>query len=273
MDSIYLSVFPLPELMPETDAFDLSLCIDVLRATTTITTALHHGARSVRPFLSVEEALKAKAIFLQENPEKKDRLVLGGERKGIRIESFDLANSPDEYTRAKIAGKIVYFTTTNGTKAILRGQGTVVPVSFVNAGAVVEKVLGGSYQKIAIICAGTCGNYTEEDLLLAGCLVSRIEEEYRKIGKPLGFCKKNLQACAVEENWRLLMEKAVSHNPSGQYDKNDIIAELAKILPESRGGKNLCAINLKKDILDAAQIDSIPIVPIYKDGAIVIESL
>lgn len=274
MNSIHLSVFPLPDLVPDQESFDISLCIDVLRATTTITTALYHGIRLVRPFLSIEETLEAKEIFLRDHPEKSDQIILGGERKGIRIDSFDLANSPSDYTRGAVAGKILYFTTTNGTKAILRGKGLVIPVSFINAGAVVEKVLNGSYERIAMICAGTCGNYTEEDLLLAGFLVSRIEEEYRKMGNPHGFCKKNLQGYAVQESWRKFMEKIPTRkglDSYSQYDQNDVIAELVKILPESRGGQNLCAIGLKKDIIDSAQIDTMPIVPLYKENGIQVD--
>src|SRR4051794_1740652 len=86
--------------------------IDVLRATSTICTALAAGAREVIPFLEIEDALAAASAAGRAN------IVLGGERKGGKIAGFDLGNSPSEYRPEVVLGKQVYITTTNGTRAM-----------------------------------------------------------------------------------------------------------------------------------------------------------
>ena len=88
--------------------------IDMLRATSVITTALANGAKEVVPMLTVEEAFNKK----KELSEKGLDALLGGERRAIKIEGFDFTNSPLEYTRDQIEGKSIILSTTNGTRAI-----------------------------------------------------------------------------------------------------------------------------------------------------------
>src|SRR5262245_49465763 len=82
--------------------------IDVLRATSTICQALASGAREVVPFVQISEALAAAEKVGRAN------VVLGGERKGLLIDGFDLGNSPAEYSASRVQGRPVYITTTNG---------------------------------------------------------------------------------------------------------------------------------------------------------------
>ncbi len=98
--------------------------------------------------------------------------VLGGERKGCRIEGFDLGNSPSEYTPETVGGKTLVFTTTNGTKAMLccRQAEHVLLGSFVNFLAV-GRELSTLRRPIHLLCAGTRGQITREDAALAGSLV------------------------------------------------------------------------------------------------------
>src|SRR3954447_24007137 len=108
----------LPALVePETLRDQTVVVVDVLRATTTIVHALAAGARAVVPCLEVEEARQRAANL------PAGSAVLGGERQGLRIEGFDLGNSPTEYTPERVAGKTVVFTTTNGTRAMLHARG------------------------------------------------------------------------------------------------------------------------------------------------------
>src|SRR5262245_3106176 len=105
--------------------------IDVLRATSTICQALASGAREVVPFVEIDEALAAAKTVGRE------KVVLGGERKGLRIDGFDLGNSPSEYTPSTIQGRPVYITTTNGTRALqhARFANQVFAASFLNLSA------------------------------------------------------------------------------------------------------------------------------------------
>src|SRR5213079_1724641 len=91
--------------------------IDVLRATTTVVTALANGAKAVIPAATSEEAVR-----LASNLEK-DGVLLAGERKSLKIEGFALGNSPREMTPATVGGKTIVLATTNGTPALVAAQG------------------------------------------------------------------------------------------------------------------------------------------------------
>ena len=91
--------------------------IDVLRATSTIVTALAAGAKAIVPAASSDEVVR-----LTSNLEK-NGIVLAGERRLLKIEGFNLGNSPREMTREAVAGKTLFLATTNGTPALLAAQG------------------------------------------------------------------------------------------------------------------------------------------------------
>ncbi len=257
-----LHVYGLPELVdPRELQGSTAIVIDVLRATTTTVSALHAGATRVVPLLEVEEALNLKRKILEGNdprftPELSETdLLLGGERQGKRIEGFDLGNSPREHTPERVAGKTILFSTTNGTKAMYRTllAETILPACFLNAEAVVRSVSGSD--SIHLICAGTEGKFTEEDLYLAGLLVERIQKAANQ------RFRLNAQAVAVLETWERL------------FDRKPVDPRtLAKHLYESRGGRNLCRIGLKPDIDIVAQIDSIPLVVRLDPKKMIIES-
>ena len=185
-----LNVYPLPDLLvPEKAAGDAAVVIDVLRASTTITYALAAGDREVIPCLEVADALAAAEAFAAE------ARILGGERGGERIDGFDLGNSPEEYTPQRVAGKSVVFTTTNGTRAALcvQSAGEILIAGFVNATAVVQRLL--DRQRIHIVCAGTRGQKSEDDVLLAGMLVDHLQRDGRT------RWQQNGQAVASREFW------------------------------------------------------------------------
>src|SRR3989339_400165 len=136
--------------------------IDVLRASTTIIHALNAGAAEIIPCGEVEQARALAADFPREE------VVLGGERGGLPIDGFDLGNSPSEYTPDRVAGRTIVFTTTNGTRAMMRCRkaGRVLIGAFVNASAVAEQLVG--CERISLLCAGTEGEYSRDDILMAG---------------------------------------------------------------------------------------------------------
>ncbi len=89
------------------------LVIDVLRAATTIVTALGNGAKAVLPASGADEAIR-----LSNNLERDD-ILLAGEQGYERIDGFQCGNSPLEMTPEKVAGMTLVLTTTNGTAALL----------------------------------------------------------------------------------------------------------------------------------------------------------
>ncbi len=239
-----LNVYSLPDVvMPEKVAGDTAVVIDVLRASTTMICALAAGAHEVIPCREVADALVAAKSFAP------DQRVLGGERGGARIEGFDLGNSPEEYTPQRVAGKTVVFTTTNGTRAILRVRSAreVLIAGFVNVSAMVQRLL--DCRRIHILCAGTGGRMSEDDVLLAGLLVERLQRQARS------SWRKNGQAATAQNFWR---QSLASTPGSAVQPESQMLIEW---LRASRGARNLLRLGLDRDIQAAAQIDRFACVP------------
>jgi len=242
---LYLNVYALPKFAdPDALAGGTAVVIDVLRASTAIIYALQAGAKTVIPCGEIEEALRIAAGF---SPDEK---ILGGERGGLPMEGFDLGNSPEEYTPERVRGKTVVFTTTNGTRALLHVTRArqIVLGAFVNATAVVQHIFG--QEEVHLLCAGTDGQPTDEDSMLAGMLAEKLQ---RRGG---GQYKLNDQAIAACELWRHTLE--IIQAPTTEPPEPE---PLAKILRHSLGGKNLVSLGLDRDILAAARIDRFAIVP------------
>jgi 2-phosphosulfolactate phosphatase len=144
---------------------------DVLRATSTMVTALSNGAKGVIPVETIAEAVRLR--------EQAPGLLLAGERQGLRISAaisggveFDLGNSPREFTREKVAARMIAMTTTNGTRALraCANANIAFAASFLNMRATAQAVLQHANPELIIICAGTHEEASYEDALGAGAL-------------------------------------------------------------------------------------------------------
>jgi 2-phosphosulfolactate phosphatase len=215
----------------------IAVVIDLLRASTTIVTALANGARCVIPCGDIETAQRAAARF------SRDDVLLGGERGGVRIDGFDLDNSPAAYAPGRVAGKTIVFTTTNGTAALLRSHSAerILIGSLINRRAVV-RVLAGDERSVHLVCAGTDGRVTGEDLLAAGAIASELEA-----CAAVASSRDDL-ALVAKELWAV-------ESPSSE--------RLCKFLRQSRGGSNLVELGFDADIEFAARVDSVDLVAEY----------
>lgn len=239
-----LKAYFLPDLTtPDAMAGGAVVVIDVLRASTVIVHALAAGAREVVPCLEIEDARRVAADL------PSGQAVLGGERGGLPIAGFDLGNSPEEYTPEKVAGKTVVFTTTNGTRAMQRCRQAkrVLIGAFVNASVVSEALTGE--EQLHLLCAGTRGEITREDVLLAGLLAEQI-----LVGLDDG-------AQPAEINDQLLMARQCFRASVTPGAAGDIEERLRRELRRTQGGRNLVAIGLDRDIEAAARVDRFAIVP------------
>jgi 2-phosphosulfolactate phosphatase len=163
-------------LLPARDLSAIHCVVfDVLRATSTMMTALANGASAIYPGCEIYEALQLRAVH--------PTALLAGERNGLRIlgaritagseaVDFDLGNSPREFTRERVKGREIIMTTTNGTRALQSciGAKRVFPAALLNIGAVARRVQSDDAQRLFIICAGTYEEAAYEDTLAAGAL-------------------------------------------------------------------------------------------------------
>jgi len=162
---------------------DLSqtVCVvfDILRATTTMITALTNGAESIIPVETIGEALEVRR--------QRPNVLLAGERDGVRIRAsqtggieFDLGNSPREFTIEKVQGKTIVMTTTNGTRALraCAAARTVLIGSFLNLRATANWLREHKPQNLVLVCSGTYEQASFEDILAAGAVCERVWPNY-----------------------------------------------------------------------------------------------
>ena len=234
----------------------IAIVIDVLRASTTIVTALAHGATGVRPVLTVEVARALAAGF---GSGSDSGVLLGGERGGLRIDGFDLGNSPLEYARARVAGRRIVITTTNGTAAV----DACTDASEVLIGAIVNRAAAAARARelavahgtstIHLVCAGTDGEVTEEDRLAAGAILDAA-------GRLPGGSDDTLDASATAalETFRGVLSAAADTGAA---------SAITAAFAISRGGRNLIELGMRADLPAAAAIDSLRVVPRLDRGA------
>jgi 2-phosphosulfolactate phosphatase len=234
-------LFGVQEITPQEVQGRVVAVIDVLRASTTIAIALANDARAVLPFESSEEMItRSKQL-------ERASFLLAGERRMLKIEGFDLGNSPLEHTREAVEGKTVLLTTTNGTKALLAMQGArdVVVASYVNLTAVsamLRTALRGGHD-ITLVCAGQDRQFALEDAACAGRYVHHVS-------KRLATVDTNDAAYAAS-----LIDKKFGDN-------------LMRLFNTAAHGRALAAAGFGEDLAACAAVDSFPVVPIYQDRQI-----
>lgn len=143
--------------------------IDMLRATSVITTAFMNGCKELVPLLTVEEAFKLRETESEKN------YLLGGERRAIKIEGFDFGNSPLEYTKEAVSGRNVILSTTNGTRALTSclAADKILIGAMINGHAVAEK-LKELNKDVVIVNAGTNGQFSMDDFICSGFIIKEL---------------------------------------------------------------------------------------------------
>ena len=216
-----ISVALIPQMLPE--GIDLrescSVVIDVLRATSVMATA---GNAGVRRILTCETTEQAHALAALET----GMVLLCGERHCKPIAGFHLGNSPAEYTRDVIDGNPMILTTTNGTRAIdaVLSSRRLLAGSFLNLAATVSAI--AAERRLQIVCAGTNGEISYEDVLLAGAIVEKLN--------PSG------QGVQIDESARIAL--------SAWRETLSVDSTLQAALRKSLGGRNLIAVGFEADI-------------------------
>jgi len=215
-----------------------AIVIDVLRASTTIACAISNGCDEVIPTTSVEEAVEISRAYARGD------YLLCGERKGEKIEGFDLGNSPLEYTADRVAGKKIIITTTNGTGAIRAAKGAddVIVGSFWNISAACDRAVALG-RDILIVCAGEGRRFALEDAVCAGMMCERIASMVAVDESDGCVAARRLYA-----SFRDGLEAAVASSEHARY---------------------LARIGFGDDVAAAVQADRVGVVPVLREGHIV----
>lgn len=242
MGAVYAHLLP-ALVSSEALAGGTVVVIDVLRASTTLVAALAAGVPEVIPCLEVADALRRRSEL--------GGGVLGGERHGRRIEGFDLGNSPADYWSLppELSGQRILFTTTNGTRALLAAERAelIVIGCFANLSALVDRVAESAV--VHLLCAGTDGQVTAEDVLLAGAAADALE-------RSRGGVLANDSARLARDLWRA----GAAASDGAAADREEWLVEQ---MLQSQGGRNLVELGMESDVRWAAVIDRCAVVPEY----------
>jgi 2-phosphosulfolactate phosphatase len=216
-----------------------SVCVvfDVLRATSSMVTALANGATAIIPVAQISEAVALR---------RKDRKVLlAGERNGVRIPAslsggvgFDLGNSPREFVETKVCGRMIAMTTTNGTRALrsCSGARVVLVCSFLNLKATANFINRRKPARLILICSGTFEQTAYEDILGAGALCDLLWSRYRD---------------------GAVADSAVVARQLFRLERKNLL----KAIGGSRNGKRLLSMpELKEDVRFCSRMNAFPLV-------------
>jgi 2-phosphosulfolactate phosphatase len=215
------------------------IVIDVLRATSTMLTALAHGCEAIYP---IETVMQAKQL-------QRPDWLMGGERSCKKIPGFDLGNSPFEYMDHRIAGKTILITTTNGTRAIQKASraATILAASLLN-GSACAKEAAALKRDIIILCSGTQDVFSLEDGICAGQLVEEIQRSLYKDG-----------ITSSVNDFGLSMLYAFRQVQSG----------MTEALLNCANGKRLTKLGFLEDIIYCSRMNLIELVPMMEDGKLI----
>jgi 2-phosphosulfolactate phosphatase len=168
-----ISVYHTPELTPAVNTADCSIVIDVLRATTTMVTALSVGAEAVQVFSDLDALMQVSDRW------DDTKRIRAGERGGSKVAGFDFGNSPLDCTEEGMAGKRLFVSTTNGTRAFQRVEDSpiVLGAALINRDVVVNFLMEKQPETIWIVAAGWEGSYALEDTVCAGAIVDSLAEK------------------------------------------------------------------------------------------------
>ena len=212
--------------------------IDVLRATSTIATALHNGAKDIIPIDNVAECIKLGSEL---------NAITAGERDGQVAEGLQYGNSPFEYPESFIAGKTLVLTTTNGTKllhmALANGATEIITGSFPNISAVCTHLLAEN-KNIILGCAAWKDKVNIEDTLFAGAVVNRLKENFT-LQCDSSQMAESLYLTAKNNLYQFMKERNATH-----YHR-------------------LTKYHLEKDIRYCLTEDCAPSLPVYTEGKLV----
>ncbi|HEX9975069.1 MAG TPA: 2-phosphosulfolactate phosphatase [bacterium] len=236
--NLYLSS---AEIRSEDVRDSIAVVIDVLRASTSIVTALHNGARSVIPVAKVETA-RSLAVKLRDRS-----VLLCGERNEMIIDGFDLSNSPMEYTNDRVRDKTIVFTSTNGAQLFdfASNAAQVLVGAFVNV-RVLSEHIAHFETDVALLCAGKNGRIGLEDVVCGGMIVDHLVE---RATNPMELNDGAIAAKILYQNYA---------------------ANIMEMLYQASHGKRLIEIGQEHDLKICGSVDAVGVIPVLSDNELIL---
>jgi 2-phosphosulfolactate phosphatase len=243
---VKLFTYHTPELTPTDKVPDCAIALDILRATTTIATALHAGAEAVQAFSDMEQLMQVSEGW------PADKRLRAGERGGAMVAGCDLGNSPLDCTPERVGGRRLFISTTNGTRALQRIQDApvVLAAAFVNRQAVVQYLIAQQPETVWLVGSGWEGSFSLEDTACAGAIAYNL---LKQLNYPLDELTGNdelLGAIALYAQWK---------------------DQLLAMFHHASHGKRLLRLNCQEDLKYCAQTDVLDVLPIQRTPGILVK--
>jgi len=243
---VKLFVYHTPERTPTDRLPDCAVVIDVLRATTTIATALDAGAEAVQAFSNIEELMRQSESW------SADKRLRAGERGGVMVEGFDLGNSPLACKPSVVKDKRLFLTTTNGTRALQRVEKSsqVITAAQINRQAAVNYLLETQPETVWLVGSGWQGDYSVEDTACAGAIAQSILQQSDTPITDLFGNDEVIGSIALYEQWK---------------------DNLIKVFRQCSHGQRLLKLDGDNDLQYCSQTDTLNVLPIQKQPGVLVK--
>ncbi|MFB8790953.1 MAG: 2-phosphosulfolactate phosphatase family protein [Potamolinea sp.] len=241
-----LFIYHTPELTPTDKIPDCAIAIDVLRATTTIATALNSGAEAVQAFSNMEKLMQVS----EEWPA--DKRIRAGERGGAMVSGCDMGNSPLDCTPERVQGRRLFISTTNGTRALqcVQNAPVVIAAAFVNRQAVVQYVVSQKPETVWLLGSGWEGSFSLEDTTCAGAIAHSLLKELDCSLEELAGNDEVVNAVALYSQWQ--------DNLLGMFH-------------HASHGQRLLRLDCHDDLKYCCQTDVLDVVPIQRELGVLVK--
>lgn len=241
-----LYLYPTPELTPSDRLPDCAVVIDVLRATTTIATALGAGAEAVQTFSDIDLLLQQSESW------DAQKRIRAGERGGKMVDGFDLGNSPLNCTPEVVKDKRLFLTTTNGTRALKRVEQApvVITAAQINRQAAVNYLKQQQPDTVWIVGSGWEGTYSLEDTACGGAMIDALVEQDNLVLKELAGNDAAVGAHALYKQWQ---------------------QNLLEMFYVSSHGQRLLNLNGQADLDYCSGTDTLDVLPIQKEPGVLVK--
>lgn len=240
-----LFVYHTPELVPTDVVPDCAIAIDVLRATTTMATALAEGAEAVQVFSDLDQLLQVSESWPAE------KRLRAGERGGGKVEGFDLGNSPLDCTAERVQGCRIFASTTNGTRCLerIRAAKTVLAAALINRQTVVDYLLKHKPETVWLVGSGWEGSFSLEDTVCAGAIAHHLLQQANVTLDELAGNDEVVGAIALYTQWQ---------------------TNLLGLLHQASHGQRLLRLDCHDDLKYCAQTDILAVLPIQTEPGVLV---
>jgi 2-phosphosulfolactate phosphatase len=236
---VKIFIYHTPELTPIDTVPECAIAVDVLRATSTMATVLAAGGEAVQVFSDLDQLMTVSEQWPSE------KRLRAGERGGAKVAGFELGNSPLDCTAELVAGRRLFISTTNGTRALKRIQNApiVLAAALINRASVVKFLLEKQPETVWIVGSGWEGSYSLEDTVCAGAIAHSIWQQTNCSLTEISGNDEAIGAIALYSQWQ-----------------NDLLG----LLHQASHGQRLLGLECLEDLKYCSQIDTLDILPIQQ---------